>query len=893
MSREALRLSWKALTLSPSPFRTHAFPRKYSTTEATASQDKPKNDLQEGTVFVDSVFPLRLGIWDPRHIIGLIRKETLLEQLHDLVSAVTTNDFRVKSLNPQIKDGGVFVNFQYDSNSGQTSLEDITQQLREHIGRSGGAPSWIGFPRGQVWAVKGSPWREDLKRYVSPAVKITFEGPDVNEETLYNLLRPCGRIEDIINPTPVPAGTLRSSTVVFRQISSAAIARNVIHGIRVNTGSESSPVLTKLRTSYQPQIQAHAIRDYVASHPKIFLPILFFLIGTLTYTIFDPVRIFMVEGKLNDWFDYREFTVYQWLRKNTIERFSLTSPSEVKTRNESAYPAEEVWKERQDAAGALERYLSDLPSTVTFVHGPQGSGKTRLLNQVLKDTKRKKLVIDVRELTKANSEMRLVSGLAVQTGYWPVFSFLNSVNNLIDLASVGLIGQKTGLSSSLSDQLKQVLEVVGTGLRGVNTSYKKHHARELKAQHLAEMRAQHESRVQQRIATGTWHDGRLDCVAGNGVMCELGVGDELFTEQDEDEATSLSLSAEAQEGHAGEGVQGSGDVNETKRKQRSAEDLKAIEALPVVILRNFETKGGGEQRETLMNVLSQWAANIAENQIAHVIVVSDNRENSKLLARALPSKPLNLVQLSDADNASALSFVKQKLHDVDVEVNFTGEQTSYVERLGGRASDLESLIHKVRSGQTVQDAVEDIILRGVSELRKNAFGDDADDAKSLPWTREQAWILMKLLAAKVEVPYHDVLMDYPFKGDETPLRSMEHAELISIVTHNGRPSFIKPGKPVYKFVFERLVGDPIFQATQDISYNNKLIASAESTVKTCEQELLVLKDVEAGTSGMWGSRSAVTQRVEYLLKNMKAAEIKIENLEKQNAGLKKVLTKGG
>ena len=52
------------------------------------------------------------------------------------------------------------------------------------------------------------------------------------------------------------------------------------------------------------------------------------------------------------------------------------------------------------------------------------------------------MVIDVAELSKATSDMALVTKLANQTGYWPVFSFLNSVNNMIDLASVGLIGQK-------------------------------------------------------------------------------------------------------------------------------------------------------------------------------------------------------------------------------------------------------------------------------------------------------------------------------------------------------------------------------------------------------------------------------------------------------------------
>lgn len=38
------------------------------------------------------------------------------------------------------------------------------------------------------------------------------------------------------------------------------------------------------------------------------------------------------------------------------------------------------------------------------------------------------------------------------------------------------------------------------------------------------------------------------------------------------------------------------------------------------------------------------------------------------------------------------------------------------------------------------------------------------------------------------------------------LRNMEHAELIAITTHNGRASTIRPGKPVYKSVFERVVG---------------------------------------------------------------------------------------
>lgn len=60
-------------------------------------------------------------------------------------------------------------------------------------------------------------------------------------------------------------------------------------------------------------------------------------------------------------------------------------------------------------------------------------------------------------------------------------------------------------------------------------------------------------------------------------------------------------------------------------------------------------------------------------------------------------------------------------------------------------------MHKVHNGQAIEEAVEDIISRSVGELRKNAFGEDAEDAKSLSWTREQAWAVLRPLAKEPEV----------------------------------------------------------------------------------------------------------------------------------------------
>lgn len=133
----------------------------------------------------------------------------------------------------------------------------------------------------------------------------------------------------------------------------------------------------------------------------------------------------------------KEYTLYQWLRRNALDYFHDTAPAPEMA------AIEEGWEERQQAKKAVKAYLTDTPSTVAFVHGPQGSGKTALIEQLVSESDRTVLVIDCKELLKTSSDSETVGALAKQTGYWPMFTFLNSMSSLIDLASVGLIGQKS------------------------------------------------------------------------------------------------------------------------------------------------------------------------------------------------------------------------------------------------------------------------------------------------------------------------------------------------------------------------------------------------------------------------------------------------------------------
>ncbi|KAI5124079.1 hypothetical protein M0805_003906 [Coniferiporia weirii] len=826
----------------------------------------------EGCFFVDSVFPVRFGAWDLRHYIGLFRQEELLQRLQDILSSVESHSFKVISIEPRNKDGGVFVNFSYDTRSGNDAISDIVKEVKAVGDAKGGFPTWTGLRQasGDVWLVQGKPWREDLNRYASPMLKVAFDGPDIREEGLYEVFRPFGRLVDLTSPAPGPAGALRSSVVTFRKVRAAAIARNCVHGVVLPAPSAT----TQLHTIYERPLKAHAVRDWMAGHPKLVIPVLVFLIGSITYTVFDPIRVFAVEGKILDWFDYRKSNVYQWIKKNTVERLSFAITSHQDQEGSDA----NIWKERKDAEEDVKAYLNDFPNTVTFVHGPQGSGKSRMLFSLLENNERPVLTIDCAELYKTSSDSALLTSLARQTGYWPVFPFINSLNSLIDIASVGLIGQKVGLNASLDVQVQQILEVVGTGLKRASTHELQRTQRKIAAAEDLTTRQREEARRRSALHRGTWHDPRLDCVAGNGVMSELGIGDELMRLEDFDDTSGFVTE---QSGFR------SSDEEKTRR-QKTPSEMQALQALPIVIIRNFATKHG---KDEVLGVLAKWAATLVNNKIAHVIVVSDNRENAKVFAQALPSKPLHSVALSDADAGSALSFVAQKLREGGSEGDLTKEQRKSVERLGGRASDLETLVHKVRSGQNVDEAVEDIIGRGVSELRKAAFGEDVEDAKGLAWSRVQAWAVLKRLAETAEISYHDLLIDFPFKGDEAALRAMEHADLITIGTFNGRPSVIKPGRPVYHFIFKRLVADPVFRATQEISSNAQRIAGAEGNLRTYEDELRALAGTGDLRTSWWGRRSATAARSMHVLKKMQAAQKALEKLEAANAELRKVLAK--
>ncbi|GAA5900008.1 Yme2p [Sporobolomyces salmoneus] len=850
-------------------------------------------------LYYNLLFPLRTSLLDVRYLLTRFQRPELLASLSKQLEPLDKRyeGVKVEEIKTREKDGGAFVRISWDEQRanenelGEEKIRSLVEDEAQHALEKAAFKPWFNVlnQTPKAFLVKGRPWMEDMNRFPSRELIVEFEGPEIPQERLYELFRPYGKIHDIVPSSP------KSASIIFTSLRSATSARNCLHSSLIQPSSPNVTTPTLVRILYKPKRHFAYFRDWVASHPKIVLPLVVALLGTISYAVFDPVREFFVQAKVTGTFDADQWRAVKWLKKETLGRLGLTSSG----RNALEGGMSGIEKEREDAKEDLKNWLKGNPESFITVQGPRGSGKTALVDEVLVDG-RNILTIDCKKICKAaRTDTKLVSELASAVGYYPQFVLASSLNNMIDLAAVGLIGQKAGFSSNLDTQLKAILEVTASALAKLSGTIR---SRSLASSASASSAIEHkqlkDSVARQLVEERTIRDGRIDAVAGNGAMSELGAGVEtpLLSVKDENEVIkeekmeivgprTSELVKEASKSLKRDTIEietGEGKIIKEKEPE--------MERLPVVIIKGFAAKGEAKQ-EVLWDVLAEFAAIVVENQIAHVIFTSDSPTLSKPLAKALPSKPFNSITLTDASPEASLQYVSTKLSAFSKPL--PPDCHSSVARLGGRQTDLELLIEKVRAGQDVEEATDDIVCRSATEIRKSFFGDDEEEAKGLKWKREQAGAIIQGLCEKGELKYAETLIKV-FGGDEASLRALENHELISITHRDGRPSIIKPGRPVYRSAFSLLLSDPIFLSTLEYRSVTSALSSASADLKASQAELLELSKLFVPDTGKWslggGSRTPkeVELRVKKTLEKMRTSEEKVEQLTVEKARLLKV-----
>lgn len=337
------------------------------------------------------------------------------------------------------------------------------------------------------------------------------------------------------------------------------------------------------------------------------------------------------------------------------------------------------------------------------------------------------------------------------------------------------------------------------------------------------------------------------------------------------------------------------------------------EKRPVVVIDNFLHKN--DDKTIVYDKIAEWAAALVQSNVAHVIFLTNDSSYSKSLSKSLPDRVFRQAALGDLSPDVAKRFVLSHIeNESGLQTTNSPEptpeekqsSTQFVQlseldecigTLGGRLTDLEFLARRLKAGQTPREAVEEITEQSASEILKMFLlpGKTTQDSEH-KWTVEQAWYLIKALAASTSqkdntnasLRYHEVLLSDTFKSSlsapdaESALEGLANAELISVTTSHGRPRAIAPGRPVYLAAFRALSRDPVLAAKLDMAVLAELAKIEAKIIDKAEAELALLATLPKQPAQMAG-------RVGYLLGKVEASQRKVEMYEGRIVGLKGVL----
>ncbi|CAG8482858.1 12374_t:CDS:10 [Gigaspora rosea] len=737
------------------------------------STDSP---LHHGKFYFDNIYPIKIGSFDIRHRFVRSNRSILEYKIKSgkwiPQESTMPYEFKVESIEPRKKEGGMFVNFSFraDPKLKESALEEIENHIKEHLTENKLVP-WFNFQPNKAYIVEGEPFIEDLvQRYPASRLRVEFKGPDIQIESLFYTFRKYGLIRDITLQESAKEPP-RFAMIIYSSMRSAASARNCVHGKIINS--------TKLNIFYEQPLKSNLIYNWMVAHPRISVP----LIAAI-------VAVFFIESKITQRFNPQEYRIYQWLKRQAFERILYW--------NKLSYdPLADIstWKEREQEEQKLRNWLKEPPETFIILMGPPGTGKSRFIEKIL----------------NSHTENEFILKLAKQVGYFPVFSIFISMSNLIDGLASAMIGNKTlGFTSSSDSEIKKILDALAIALH--------------------------------------------DLAPPNSV------------------------------------------TRKHQKKSNKSAEPQFIESydpadIPIVVIDSFMTKDTTE-RDEIWNHLAKLASLLVDNGVAHVVFVSSNVGIVKSLSKVFPNRTFNYCNLTDAPTERAVNLVNMNVDGYNIE-----ELEEQVKILGGRVTDLRVFINKIRSGQTPQDALNDLITKANIEIRKIGFGDDTDDAKTIPWKGIQFWKVMKELVQNDHVSYDAIKFSPFFNGDDTAIRAMEEAELITILQLSGRPDQIQPGKPLYKAAFAQIRSDTLFAAIMELQTAQFMLSFETAKITKCEEELEKLGHLFVKQEGKWllgGGHvpASVDERVKFLLARMQKHHSSAEKWQTEVDRLKKAVISG-
>lgn len=790
--------------------------------ELTGVMDYEKQ--KEVLMFVDRIYPRWLAKLSYSHLWGWFFKPLSLTSddesvKKNLVDLINNNLHRLppgaecERFVALRRDGGAFIKFLVPPGSNPKSLVAAIEKNLLQGQRADWRSNIKGFllPAPKALLVKGTPWIEDLSRFPSSQLKVIFEGEALTEEELYSLFRRYGLIVDI-SPYSSSTGFAR---VTFKSTDACIRAKNCITGMTLN-GKK-----TTLHLQYIPMERVNHITSFISSHQRIAIPVILALLATLAVLIFEPIREHFIEAKIKKWLTLKNnwlvrilYTPYKWVVSGISDgrHFLDDSLTTITGTKKGSIEVDEIdsdmiWTERSERANEVRFLLSENANTFIIIKGPKGSAEREfVMDHVLSSDHLSNdiLEIDCALLIKARSDNAFLKTAAGQLGYFPLFTWTNSVSQFVDLGLQGLTGQKSGLSESKETQYKNMLSLSQAAIRKVSLSG------------FDSYKCEFEHKQQKKLAEN-----------GNSSDSEYKV-----LEMKEDDYLQ-----------------------------------QHPEVKPVVVINNFMRKTDSAH-DFVFKELADWAGQLIQNNLAHVIFITLDSGSSVHLTAALPNQVFKTISLDDASPKSARQYVDKQLKN-----KYGDSIDTCLEPLGGRMLDLQAFVRRVKSGEEPENALKEMV-RQASEQLSTFFLNVGVADNDTPWDTAQLWKLIRLLAEKESIEVNELVKNPLFVLSHDTLSTLavlEKNDIILLKRDKGIVKSISTGRPLFKAAFQDLVEDQkIFQIYEALMFN-RLIALENAKILKMEDQFSKLASKS--------DSQYVKERLEYISGKLKASTQKVQEYE--------------
>ena len=715
----------------------------------------------------------------------------------------------IREITPLVRDGGAFLRF---SHSPEITAEDVVQIVRNYQDKHTTHPWWNPMDKILAHLVRGRPWVEDLYRPPSVRIKVEFEpegseggsSPELSQEQVYSLLRPYGKLRDI-NAQPTDSKVFpRYVMVDFASTKNAITAKNCLHGyvVRDEEGAGKGLVI-RLKMSYEYYQRGSWMRDWMFNHPRIIIPLLAAIAAFIATEVFDPIRTVHIKLHITRALHISDNAIIKWFLSQTSDLFGS------RQRHEDTSGLNAIFSHRRSHIETLEKWLIETADTFIVVQGPRGSGKRDLVVAQALKSRRNKLIIDCKRIQDARGDTATINAAADAVGYWPVFSWMNSMSGMIDLVAQGATGVKTGFSETLDGQLNKILGNTATALR--NVALQDRNRKKDKDGNLADddyLEAHPEMRpvvvidnflhrasssdTSDSIVYDKLAEWAADLVGGN-------IAHVIFLTTDVSFAKSLSKA-----------------LPDRVFRQISLGDLPADAA------KRFVVSHLDVEPEDVND----------DGQIAHKLSATQRREDLSELDDCIESLGGRLTDLEylarrirsgEMPRAAVRGIIEQSASEI---------LKMYI--LGSRSSEEE----KSWSPQQAWVLVKELAKHD-GALRYN------------------------------EMLLHDEFS--AFNGPAV-LAALEQAELIAVKSSGGRPYKITPGKPVFQEAFKLLEKDQVLSARMDMALLAEQIKTASAGIDKAEEELKLLAQLPRQPAELAGRVKYLLEKVRAGQKSIEAFE---------------------